>query len=158
MTRRLIGLALLVLAARIAQAAPPGFTPPPSLSGYVKAVSSIGPDTSGNVPGLATTAMVQTAIVDVIQMSASPASGATVQASAGTTVLFVNNPTLLLALTVGLPPSPVDGQRFTVCTNAAITTMGFTGGTVKGALGSFSASGYARFIYSAPLAAWFRAG
>lgn len=95
------------------------------------------------------------AAVDVLQIAA-PATGATVVADNATTILLVNNSSLLLALIVTLPQNPLDLQKFTVAANAAITALTVNGGTVKGALSSLSLSGFMTLRYSAALGIWFR--
>ena len=93
-----------------------------------------------------------------IPMYVAPVSGATVVIPSGTTLCFINNPSLLASLTVTLPSGPVDGQRFTVCCASVITAITFNGGTINGSSGSLGANGYGRFSFSALAGAWFRTG
>lgn len=130
-----------------------------SVNGSTGAVSvPIYTDAKAVAANAAAVAAVAASAADDVIQTATPSTGGTVSAANSTTVLFINNPALLVSLTVALPSAPADGQRLTVCANAGVTTMSFTGGTVRGALSTFGASGYARFIYSASLASWFRAG
>lgn len=93
---------------------------------------------------------------DVLQIATSPSSGATISTNNNTTIMLIDNPGLLLALTVALPAFPVDLQRFTVAANAAITVLTITGGTVRGALAGLAVGGFMTFRYSAILGLWFR--
>lgn len=122
-----------------------GFTPPPAadIATRMAAVE-------------ATLAMIPRSLGDVLQVASAPASGTVVATNATTTIMLIDNPALLLALTVPLPANPVDLQRFTVAANAAITTMTISGGTVRGALAGLSAGGFMTFRYSATLGLWFR--
>lgn len=133
--------------------------PPQDLSPYVKSVQSIGPDANGNVAGIATSSQLSTVMLagDTIQV-ATPATGATITPATGVTVLLINNSVLLATLTITMPTSPADGQRFIVSSAAGVTLLTLTGGTIKGGLSSLSVSGYARFVYSANAGFWFRTG
>lgn len=86
-----------------------------------------------------------------------PAAGATVNANAGTEVLFLNPAGTLATLTVALPPSPVEGQDFTLATSQVITTLTLTG-SIVGTLTTLALGGFARFVYSSAAAKWFRCG
>lgn len=96
-------------------------------------------------------------VQDLIQIAV-PATGDTVVSTNNTTVLIINASGLLAALTVTMPSSPVDNQRWMVASGAAITLLTINGGTIKGAATGLSINGYARFIYSASVGAWFRTG
>lgn len=130
-----------------------------NIGGLVKSVQSIGPDASGNVAGIATSSQLSNVMIagDVIQVI-SPSNGASITPAASVTVLLVNNSVLLAALTVNMPTSPVDGQRFVVSSAAGVTVLTLTGGTIKGGLATLSVSGFARFVYSANAGYWFRTG
>lgn len=93
---------------------------------------------------------------DILQIATAPTSGTVVATNASTTIMLIDNPGLLLSLTVPLPAIPVDLQRFTVACNAAITVMTVSGGTVRGALAGLAAGGFMTFRYSATLNVWFR--
>lgn len=86
-----------------------------------------------------------------------PATGATVNASAGTEVLFLDPAGTLATLTVVLPPSPVGGQDFTIGSSQIVTTLTLTG-TIVGTLTTLAMGGFARFVYSNQAAKWFRCG
>jgi hypothetical protein len=94
----------------------------------------------------------------------SPATGATVSIADGTTLLVVDNSSLLATLTVNLPPNPIDGQRAVIASGAGVTllTISGNGRTIKGALAALSANGWVRYAYSATAnagaGAWFRTG
>jgi len=101
--------------------------------------------------------LVNGLLADVLQY-ATPSAGSTVAAAAGTTVLLLDAGGLLATLTVALPANPTDGQRLVIASSGIITLLSVTGGTVKGALTSLSANGFARYAYSAQAGAWFRTG
>jgi hypothetical protein len=126
-------------------------------TGIVKAVAGQGPDSSGNVAGIATTPMVQAAMVDQPQVVA-PSTGNTVAMANGASLLIVNSATLLATLNIVLPPAPVDGQRAVITTTNTITAVQITGGTVRGGITTLSASGFVRYVYSAAVGAWVRTG
>lgn len=96
-------------------------------------------------------------IADVMQYVA-PASGNTVTTNAGVTLLLIDAGGLLATLSVVLPANPVDGQRIVIASSGIITLLSVTGGTVKGALTTLSANGFARYAYSSQGNAWFRTG
>lgn len=96
-------------------------------------------------------------IADVLQYS-QPSSGATVTCSVSTSLLVIDNGSLLATLTVTLTPSPMDGQRIVITSGSGVTLLTINGGTIKGVITSLSANGYARFAYSASAGAWFRTG
>lgn len=96
-------------------------------------------------------------IADVLQY-AQPATGNTVVCTGSTSLLVIDNAGLLLALTVTLPPSPLDGQRIIITSGAGITALTVNGGTIKGLITTLSVNGYARFAYSSAANAWFRTG
>lgn len=87
---------------------------------------------------------------------AAPTTGQTVTAD-GSNVLLLNPAGTLVALTVTLPANPSDGQDFVVATSQIITTLTITG-TIIGTLTTLALGGFARFVYSATAAKWFRAG
>lgn len=93
---------------------------------------------------------------DILQISTDPGNATVVASNANTTIMLINNSSLILALTVTLPQTPVDMQRFTVACNSAVTAMTINGGTVRGALAGLSAGGFMTFRYSATLGLWFR--
>lgn len=86
-----------------------------------------------------------------------PTAGATVNANAGTEVLFLDPAGTLATLTVALPLNPVEGQDFTVSSSQIVTALTFTG-TIVGTLTTLALGGFARFVYSATAAKWFRCG
>lgn len=87
---------------------------------------------------------------------AAPTTGQTVTAAAGVDRLLIDPAGTLVALTVVLPASPVDGQLFIIATSQIITSLTITG-TIIGSLSTLVLGGSARFIYSATAAKWFRA-
>lgn len=93
----------------------------------------------------------------VVTQYEAPVAGATVNANAGTEVLFLNPAGTLATLTVVLPVTPVEGQDFTLATSQIITTLTITGAIV-GTLTTLALGGFARFVYSAAAAKWFRCG
>lgn len=98
-----------------------------------------------------------TGALDVVQVEV-PANAATVTASQGTTVLLLNQGSLLALLTVVFPSTPTDGQRFAISSATIITVLSMTGGTIKNPLTSISLNGFARYIYNTATNAWWRVG
>lgn len=99
-------------------------------------------------------------IADAMQV-VTPTTGATIAMNAGATALIINTTGLVAALSVVLPPAPVDGQRALIAAGSAITLItisGDSGTPVKGALTTMALNSYARFLYSAQVGAWFRTG
>ena len=94
---------------------------------------------------------------DAIQYNV-PTTGQTVVIGSGMSALVLNNAALLATLTVTLPASPFDGQRVTIATGNGVTALTVNGGTINGTVATLAVNGYARFIYSATAAAWFRIG
>lgn len=101
-----------------------------------------------------------------ILMAMNPATGATVSMPDGQIVLDITTTGVLAALTVNLPPNPVNGQRAIIGSAAAITLLtiaavanaqGVTP-AIRGTLASLSASGFIRFHYNANAATWIRTG
>lgn len=68
------------------------------------------------------------------------------------------------ALAVGtiiLPAGPKDGQLVAIATTQAIATLSLvanTGQSIRGALTSISANGFASYLFRAANATWYRAG
>lgn len=89
---------------------------------------------------------------------ATPTAGSTVAANSNTTALVLEPAGLLATLTVTMPSGPIDGQVFTVTSTQIVTTLTMSGGTIKSVLASFSANGFASWIYGATGAAWYRIG
>ncbi len=89
-----------------------------------------------------------------------PASGDTVQLTAATTAAVLDPPAPIAALTLTLPPQPVDGQRVDVVCGQTITTL--TVQTLFGQVQRFSPTTSCgpeagrSYRYAAAGAAWFR--
>lgn len=98
-----------------------------------------------------------TSVGHVIQI-VTPSTGTTVAANNATTLLLINNSGLIAAVTITLPTTPFDTQRFLIASKSIVTALTMGGGTINGALTTIAASGFAEFIYSAALTAWFRTG
>lgn len=96
-------------------------------------------------------------IVDTPQYAV-PTTGQTVVAGIGVSTLLLDPAGTIAALTVTLPSSPVDGQRFTVSSSAVITVLTINGGTIKGGIGTMSLNGFAKYTYSGTSSTWFRTG
>lgn len=86
-----------------------------------------------------------------------PTTGQTVTANVGVNALLIDPVGTLVALTVTLPPSPVEGQSFMIGCSQIITTLTITG-TIVGTLTTLAVGGFARFCYSATASKWFRVG
>lgn len=93
----------------------------------------------------------------VVTQYSQPTTGQTVAANPGVQMLFIDPAGSLLALTVTLPDSPVDGQVFSMSSSQAITTLTITG-TIVGTLTTMALGGFARFCYSSTATKWFRVG
>lgn len=90
---------------------------------------------------------------------ATPTVGATVTASAGANVILLINPAGTIAtLTVALNGSPVDGDQLTIGASQIVGALTVSGGTLIGTLTSLAVAGFARYIYNATAAVWFRIG
>lgn len=108
------------------------------------------------IPHLTVQTISNYAVALAVQV-VTPSTGATV-ASDGSPVLIINNTGAILALTITMPASPVDGQRFAVSSRSSVTTFTMSGATIYGGLSSLLALSYAQFVYSATATAWFRIG
>lgn len=64
-------------------------------------------------------------------------------------------PGAILSLTVGLPPSPVDGQVVEEKFSQAVTTLTYTGGTVKGSPTTIPQFQYIKLVYNLSGNFWF---
>lgn len=89
---------------------------------------------------------------------ATPTTGSTVTVVTGTTALLLNPAGTLVALTVALPSSPVDGQSITIATSQILSALTVSGGTLVGTLTTMALGGFARLVYGATAGVWFRAG
>lgn len=87
-----------------------------------------------------------------------PVSAGSVACNPMTTLLFLNNSSLLATYTVTLPQNPVDGQRCVIAAAGIITLLTVNGGTVKGLITTLAANGWAKYNFSADAGAWFRTG
>lgn len=85
-----------------------------------------------------------------------PTTGQTIT-SDGSGTLLIDPAGLLLALTIVLPASPIDKQKFTMGSSQSITTLTITG-TIVGTLATMALGGFATFMYNATSAKWFRVG
>lgn len=89
-----------------------------------------------------------------------PTTGTTVTiANADLDIRVLLNPAgTLLALTVGMPTAPKDGQKVDVCCSQIITGLTLTsGGTILGAITTLAAvNGFASYIYDLPTTTWYR--
>ncbi len=87
-----------------------------------------------------------------------PLTGATVAMSAGEAFQIIDPAGTLAALTVTLPPSPVDGQIAGFSTSQELTALTLTapgGATVAGAPTTLLLGGATRFIYRAANTTWY---
>jgi hypothetical protein len=75
---------------------------------------------------------------------------------------YIMNPTGTLATgTLIMPSAPIDGQELTIACTQAITSLTMsanTGQTLKGALTTIAANGFAQWRYIAIPALWIRVG
>lgn len=86
-----------------------------------------------------------------------PTTGQTVTSN-GNSELVINPAGTLLALTVVMPASPADGQRFTLSCTQILTGLTMTSSqTILGALTSVAAvNSYASWLYSSTATSWIR--
>lgn len=126
-------------------------------------VNGIKADSAGNVHigagdvGAATLSQadsIATANNKAVYQYSTPTTGQTVNSN-GAEYLVINPAGALLALTVGFPSSPVDGQLFNLSSTQAVTTITLTSsGTIDGTLTGIAANGTAGWIYIASITTW----
>lgn len=88
-----------------------------------------------------------------------PTTGATVSVgTTGYTTLFINPAGSLLALTVNLPSSPIDGDTVEVHSSQAITTLTMGNGTIIGPLTTMAIATFAKYRYYSDTTSWTRVG
>lgn len=86
-------------------------------------------------------------------------SGSTITLTTSDNHLLYNRSTTSATLTITLPSTSLyDGQVITIATRSAITSLTVNGGTIYGAPTTLAAGGFASFIYSNVVGAWFRRG
>lgn len=76
----------------------------------------------------------------------------------GAVTLLINPAGTILALTVALPGSPVDGDTVLISSTQAITTLTMSGGTVIGGLTTMAIGTYAKYQYHSTTSEWWRIG
>lgn len=87
-----------------------------------------------------------------------PATGATITLTQARHQIALLNPAGTLAtLTVALPVSPNDGDIVNIGSSQIITALTITG-TIIGTLTTLTVAGFAKFIFNATAAKWFRIG
>ena len=65
----------------------------------------------------------------------------------------------ILALTVALPPTPTDGQKFSLGMTQIITGLTLThAGTIKAPLTAGTVNGFASWVYRTATTTWYRIG
>ena len=88
-----------------------------------------------------------------------PTTGSTINANnAGNLTLLINPTGSLLALTVALNGSPIEGDRLNIGSSQIVTTFTMTGGTVIGPLTSLAVATFATYQFNATASQWFRVG
>ncbi|QEL19334.1 hypothetical protein [Limnoglobus roseus] len=88
-----------------------------------------------------------------------PTNGSTVNVTRSNyTTLLVNPAGPLLSLTINMPSSPQDGDRVSISSGQAITTVNQTGGTILSALTTMLLGGFATHVFNAAANKWFRIG
>lgn len=90
-----------------------------------------------------------------------PLTGFTLTPANTTNTLILEPAGALLAGTVNMPDSPVDGQIFGVVCTQAITTLTIVPGggqIVNGLITAIIANGYATWLYRATNSTWYRCG
>lgn len=88
-----------------------------------------------------------------------PVTGATLTATNTSTCIIVNPAAGLAALTVVLPTTPVNGQRFTITSSQTVAAITLTGTFAANntAPTALTAGQPIRYVYSTDAAKWFRA-
>lgn len=88
-----------------------------------------------------------------------PTTGSTVTATAARNVMLLINPAgTLVALTLALNGSPLDGDIINLASSQVVTGFTMSGGTVIGPLTSLAVATFATYCYSASSSNWFRVG
>lgn len=97
-------------------------------------------------------------LIPIVQY-ATPTTGNTVSMNTGGYLTLMLNPAgTLVALTVTLPSSPSDGDKVTLASTQAVTTLTMNGGTIIGPLTTMAIGTFASYMYSATASSWFRIG
>lgn len=92
---------------------------------------------------------------------ATPAAAGTVTITANKPVLVMEPAGTLATLTVVMPTAPSDGFIQTISSTAIVSVLTLSGGgsdTIVSALTALAAAGFAKFIYKASTAKWYRCG
>lgn len=90
-----------------------------------------------------------------------PLTGATVTPDVGTEFCMIDPAGTIAALTLNMPATPFDGQRFTVNFDAVVTALTMAApasATIKAALTAATAAGYATWKYNKADNTWYRVG
>lgn len=90
-----------------------------------------------------------------------PLTGATVTPDAGTEFCVIDPAGTITALTLNMPATPYDGQRFNVTFDAAVTALTMAApasATLKVALTAASAGSFASWKYNKADTTWYRVG
>lgn len=120
-------------------------------------VPSAAQDTYSSLQAPATNGEARIAALETARaiQYATPTTGQTVVAN-GSGALVVAPAGTLLALTVTVPSSPVDGQTFSIFSTQIITTLTMNGGTIASGLTTIGVNGAAHWKYSATAGTWLR--
>lgn len=93
-------------------------------------------------------------------VQATPTTGTTVAALGPTQLVQLTPAGTLATLTVTMPPTPVDGQRFRIFTTQTLTALTITAGsgqTINGtAVTTLSANTAVSYIYNGTNSTWYR--
>lgn len=90
-----------------------------------------------------------------------PLTGATVTPDVGTELALIVPAGTIAALTVNMPASPYNGQKFTASFDQVVTALTMAApasATLKGALTAATAKGFATWQYNAADTSWYRVG
>lgn len=88
-----------------------------------------------------------------------PTTGTTVNMTDhGNLTLFINPAGTILALTLALNSTPVDGDKITLSSSQIVTGFTISGGTVIGALTALAVATFEQYTYSSSASKWFRTG
>jgi hypothetical protein len=96
---------------------------------------------------------------DPVRWVNAPASGSTVTLTGQHCFIYIGNTGTLAALTIALPPAPVDGQFIDIAFQSAVTALTLTaatGQTITGAPTAGTANGSFTLRYNNQAATWVR--
>ena len=107
---------------------------------------------------MADSSTISTRLISTTQYT-TPSTGTTVTANdTGNNTVIINPSGTLLALTLALNGSPVDGDKINIAASQIVTTFTISGGTIIGTLTTLAVATFASYLYNASASKWFRVG